>query len=299
MGYTLQEPEIIWPAPSTVGSILKRRGLVPRRRLRRQTPLFKGLQQNVEEPNDTWAADFKGWFKTQNGRRIDPLTITDLASRFLIRCQVVKKTNGIEVRAQFEKAFREYGLPQTIRSDNGPPFASVGLGGLSRLSVWWIRLGIMPERIRPGHPEENASHERFHLTLEQETTKPPKETPLCQQKAFNVFQQEFNGERPHEALDMQTPSERYRPSERLYPERLPEIEYPADFVVRRVRSNGEIKWGGDFAFISSALIGEWVGFKQLEKNIWTVHFGPLCLATFDSNLNQIKRLNEITINKKV
>jgi len=290
-----REPRIIWPSPSTVGSILQRKGLVLPRRLRKRVPQLEGLQQIAKQPNDVWATDFKGWFRTQDGRRIDPLTITDLASRFLICCQAVKKTNGIEVKAQFEKAFREHGLPWAIRSDNGPPFASVGVGGLTRLSVWWIRLGIMLDRIRPGHPEENGSHERMHRTLKQETAQPSKQTPVSQQKAFDVFQGEFNEERPHEALDMQTPVERYRPSKRLYPKRLPEIEYTADFSVRRVRSGGEIKWGGELTYISEALVGEWVGFKRLDETIWAVHFGPLCLATYDSNVKKISRLKTLLL----
>jgi putative transposase len=294
-----REPEITWPAPSTAGSILKRKGLVLPRRLRRRVPLFEGLQQNVEQPNDVWATDFKGWFRTQDGRRVDPLTITDLASRFLLGCQAVKKTNWAEVRAQFEKVFREHGLPWRIRSDNGPPFASVGLGGLTRLSVWWIRLGILPERIRPGHPEDNPSHERMHRTLKQETAHPPAATYGGQQKRFDAFRHEFDTERPHESLGMQTPSERYRSSERLYPKRLPEIEYPADFSVRRVRSKGEIKLGGNLTYISQALIGEWVGLKRLDENTWNIHFGPLCLASFNSISKQLRRLNDISTSKKV
>lgn len=294
-----REPEIIWPAPSTVGSILKRRGLVRLRRLRRRVPLFEGLQQRPEEPNASWATDFKGWFRTQDGKRVDPLTITDLASRFLIRCQSVKKTNGVEIRSQFEKAFREHGMPGRIRSDNGPPFASVGLGGLSHLSVWWIRLGIMPERIRPGHPEENGSHERMHRTLKQETAQPSEKTNRGQQEAFDMFQKEFNYDRPHEALGMKTPSELYRRSDRPYPKRLPAMEYPSDFTVRRVRSRGTIRWAGDMTYVSEALIGELVGLKQSDENEWGLYFGPLCLATLDSKTKQLQKLKVITTTTNV
>jgi transposase InsO family protein len=288
-----REPDITWPSASTAGSILKRRGEVMARRFRRRVPGYGQSLLKADQPNAVWGVDFKGWFRTQNGRRVDPLTISDLASRYLICCQAVKKTNGLEVREQFERVFREYGLPERIRSDNGPPFASIGLAGLSRLSVWWIRLGIKPERIRPGHPEENPEHERMHRTLKQETAHPPKNTSRSQQKAFDQFRREFNDDRPHEALSMQTPSERYQFSRRAYPDRLAEIEYPADYLVRRVRSAGDIKWKGELIYTSQALVGENLGLKQVDEKVWTVHFGPLCLATLDSKTKQLEKIKNV------
>lgn len=284
-----QEPTIEWPAPSTAGGILKRYGLVRLRGRRRRTPLFRGPYERGTNPNAIWAADFKGWFRTQDGRRIDPLTITDWQSRYLIRCQAVQKTNAREIKEEFEQAFREYGLPQAIRTDNGPPFASVGLGGLTRLSVWWIRLGILPERIRPAHPQDNGRHERMHRSLLQEAAQPPKESFWAQQKEFDTFRQRFNQERPHEALEMKTPSDVYLPSQRVFPNRLPEMIYGDEFSVRRVRSNGEIKWAGEFLFISEALVGEYVALKQTSETSWAVHFGPLCLASFNSVTKRLQR----------
>lgn len=285
-----KEPHVSWPALSTAGAILKRRGLTIPRKHRARTPPYQGLCHTGATPNDVWAADFKGWFKTRDGHRVDPLTITDWFSRYLICCQAVESTKGLPVKMQFERAFREYGMPWAIRTDNGPPFASIGLGGLSRLSVWWIRLGIWPERIRPGHPEENGRHERMHKTLKEYTIKPPCYTACAQQMVFNRFQQEYNEERPHESLEMQTPSEWYQTSDRTFPNRLPEIEYGHDFVIRRVRSDGQIKWQGKMLFMSESLIGEFVGLRKMDDEIWTIHFGPLVLATYSSQNQKLCRV---------
>jgi transposase InsO family protein len=285
------EPKKAWPSTSTAGSILKRHGLVKPRRRRLRTPAFLGHSRPVRRPNDVWAADFKGWFPTKDGTRVDPLTISDLSSRFLLRCQGLEHWDSDDVRKQFEVAFREYGMPWVIRTDNGTPFASVALGGLSRLAVWWIRLGILPERIRPGHPEENGCHERMHRSLKQATAKPPKADPGAQQRAFDLFRQEYNNERPHEALGMHTPGEYYRISERSFPNRLPEIQYGPEFTIRRVRSNGEIKWKDELFYISEALIKEPVGLRPVDNDIWLIHFGPVPLATLDWRKKCIKRLN--------
>jgi hypothetical protein len=240
-------------------------------------------------PNDVWAADFKGWFRTRGGKRIDPLTISDWASRYLICCQALQDTASPQVQMRFESAFREYGLPRAIRTDNGPPFASVGLGGLSRLSVWWIHLGIWPERIRPGHPEENGRHERMHRTLKAATAQPPRQTRVAQQAAFDIFRQEYNEQRPHESLGMKTPGEKYRVSQRPFPAHLPEVEYGPDFEVRRVRSNGQIKWAGEMLYMSDALVGESVGLRKIDNEVWSIHFGPLPLATYHSISQQLVR----------
>ena len=200
-----KEPRVAWPAASTVGELLRREGLAHPRPPRRRTPAWLEPLAHAQNPNDVWCADFKGWFLCQNGERCDPLTITDAYSRYLFGCCSVPKTDGPNVRRVMEAAFRTYGLPLAIRTDNGPPFASQGLAGLSRLSVWWIRLGITPERIDPGCPQQNGRHERFHLTLKNETAAPPRISLRAQQQAFARFQHEYNFERPHEALSQQTP----------------------------------------------------------------------------------------------
>jgi transposase InsO family protein len=197
-----EEPAIAWPAPSTTGEILKRHGLVrSRRRRRRAVPQGgTGLCQPAAA-NDQWSADFKGWFRTGDGQRCDPLTIADGFSRFLLRCRVVEQPDDEHSRPVFRSTFREYGLPLALRTDNGPPFASTqALGGLTRLSVWWVKLGITLERIEPGHPQQNGRHERMHETLKQETAWPPRPNGRAQQRAFNDFWYVYNFERPHAAL---------------------------------------------------------------------------------------------------
>ena len=239
-------------------------------------------------PNDLWAADFKGWFRTQDGTRIDPLTVTDCASRYLIRCRTVAKTNGDSVRAQFTAAFQEFGMPKALKTDNGVPFATVGLGGLSELSVWLIKLGITPERIRPAHPEENGAHERMHRTLKQQTAKPPRANAVAQQKAFDRFQSEYNDERPHEAIEMKTPAQVYTPSIRPFPKRLPEIEYPSGSIMRKVTGNGTITFHDKRIYLSNALIDEPVRLKENES-AWHVWYGPVLLGELDLKREMIKR----------
>ena len=210
-------------------------------------------------PRCSWCADFKGWFQTQDGERVDPLTITDAHSRYLLRCQHVAKTSGEQVQAIFEAAFREYGLPQAMRTDNGPPFASRAVAGLSRLAVWWMKLGIVPERIAAGHPEQNGRHERMHRTLKQETASPPAANTRAQQRAFHRFRREYNEERPHEALGMQTPSAVYTRSPRFYPALVREPEYGSAMRVRRVGLRGNFSWKHQHVFVSETLIGEPIG----------------------------------------
>lgn len=281
-----REPLVPWPAPSTVGGLLDRAGLVRRRkRSRRVAPWSQPFAQ-AEHPNDLWCIDFKGWFRTGDGRRIDPLTVVDAASRYFLVCHGLRQPRGPQVRQVLERTFREYGLPRTIRSDNGPPFASVGLGGLSSLSVWWIKLGILPERTEPGHPEQNGRLERLHRTLKAETANPPQSTWQRQQRAFQTFRSSYNQERPHEALGQQPPGRQYQPSVHSYPKRVDSPEYDAGMVVRRVRTNGEIKWQGGKVYLSEALCGEPVGLMPQDDRYWTLYFGPLQIGLLDSYTNR-------------
>jgi putative transposase len=279
-----------WPAASTIGALLAREGLVVPRKKRRRTPPYTQPFAAADAPNQVWCADFKGWFSTQDGTRIDPLTITDAHSRYLLRCQHVGKTNGEQVQGIFEAAFRECGLPQAIRTDNGPPFASRAIAGLSRLAVWWMKLGIVPERIAAGHPEQNGRHERMHRTLKQETATPPAANPRAQQRAFHRFRREYNEQRPHEALGMQTPSAVYRPSPRSYPVRVPEPEYGSAMQVRRVRLRGTFSWKGVEIFLSETLIGETIGLLPEDDRIYTVYLAAFPIARLDSHRQRILAL---------
>ena len=285
-----RHPEIELPAPSTAGEILRRHGLVmPRKRVRRTDPWTRPFE-DCTAPNETWCIDFKGWFRTLDGVRCDPLTITDACSRMLLCCQGLESQRGRLVRRAMERVFREYGLPATMRSDNGTPFASTALGGLSRLSIWWIKLGIMPERIRPGHPEENGRHERMHLTLKAEIIAHPMPSMRTLQKVFDGFRWVFNEERPHEALGQNPPASVYRSSERSYPTRIREIEYASEMTVRRVRSKGEIKWKGGLIYLTEALAGEPVGLVPESENHLAIYFGPLKLCLLDQSTLKIIRI---------
>ncbi len=283
-------PRKPWPAASTIGAMLAREGLVIARKKRRRAPPYTQPFASADGPNQVWCADFKGWFQTQDGQRVDPLTITDAYGRYLLRCQRVAKTDGEHVQAVFEAAFREYGLPQAMRTDNGAPFASRAIAGLSRLAVWWMKLGIVPERIAAGHPEQNGRHERMHRTMKQETASPPKANPHAQQRAFHRFRREYNQERPHEALGMQTPSVVYRPSPRRYPARVPEPEYGSALQVRRVDCRGVISWKGDVVFLSETLIGEPIGLLPEDDRFYTVYFMTSPIARFDSHRRRILAL---------
>ena len=263
-----------------------RAGLVRRRKGRRRTAPWSQPFVQAEQPNDLWCTDFKGWFRTADGRRIDPLTVEDASSRYLLACHGLRQPRGDQVRLVLERAFREYGLPWAIRTDNGPPFASVGLGGLSSLAVWWIKLGILPERTEPGHTEQNGRLERLHRTLKAETASPPQPTWQRQQRAFQDFRSSYNQERPHEALDQQPPARRYRPSVRPYTRRVDSPEYESGTTVRRVRTNGEIKWQGQLVYLSEALCGEPVGLTPQDDRFWTIRFGPLQIGLLDNYTNR-------------
>ncbi len=274
-------PEVPWPAVSTFGEILHRAGLVPSRRYRRRASVVRPPLTQAEAPNHVWTIDYKGQFATLDGILCYPLTLMDLSSRFLLRCQAYCRIATIDVRSLLEATFREFGLPRIIRSDNGAPFASPGLAGLSTLSVWWIRLGIIPETIQPAHPEQNGTHERMHRTLKAEATRPPADNLRAQQRAFDDFRDEYNIVRPHEALGLTMPADTYRLSPRPFPERLPEIVYPEGLAVRSVHTNGCIRWSGREIFLSETLIGEKVAFEPLPGHHVLVRFAHLPLAILD------------------
>lgn len=281
-------PQLVLPAVSTAAEILRRHGLVKVRRRRRRTPLYTQPFGTMSEPNAVWSVDFKGQFRTTRHQRLCyPLTVSDGFSRYLLACQGLRAPTRIAVQRHMECAFRTYGLPWAMRSDNGTPFASPALGGLSRLSVWWIKLGIRPERIAPGHPEQNGRHERLHWTLKQDTAMPPKASLRAQQAAFNRFRDEYNQERPHAALAKRTPAELYWPSPRAYPSRVREPEYPARFSVRRVCGSGEMKWRGEFIYLTQVLAGEPVGLDPIDERHCRLYFGPVPLGIFDTHTKRI------------
>lgn len=278
----VRQPQVDWPAPSTASSILERAGLVRRRRRARRAAPWGEPFAEADKPNDVWCADFKGWFNTADGARCNPLTVVDASSRYLLACRGLTHPRGPQVQRTMERVFREYGLPRAIRTDNGPPFASVGLGGLSPLAVWWVKLGIIPERTEPGHPEQNGRLERLHRTLKAETASPPQKTMHAQQRSFDAFRKQYNQERPHEALAHQTPASQYTASVRSYPSRVPEIEYEVGVTVRRVRTNGQIKWRGGMLYLSEALKGEPVGLSPHDDRHWRIQFGPLQIGLLDT-----------------
>jgi putative transposase len=280
-------PQIHWPVPSTAGSILKKEGLVCKRHFNHHTPPYLDHFKDCAVPNDVWSMDYKGQFRMLDGRYCYPFTLTDNYSRYLLACQGLLHPTYANTQPWLERAFREYGLPQAIRNDNGSPFASVGLGGLSALSVWLIKLWIRPERIDPGHPEQNGRHERMHRSLKEATTNPPKYNLEQQQATFNSFVEEYNNERPHEALNQEVPASYYHPSRRLFPDKLPEVEYASCYTVRQVRSNGEIKWHGEKIYISEALAGEPVGLIQVGERNWEIKFSFHPLGILDESIKKV------------
>ena len=283
----MQYPHDKPPVASTIGEILKHEGLTRPRKKRRRTPLHDKPLAHAEASNDVLSMDFKGWFCTADGERIDPLTVVDNYSRYALCCQALDKCDGDHVQAVLARMFREYGLPRAMRSDNGAPFASHAIAGLSRLSVWLIKLGITVERIPPATPSANGRQERFHLTLQQHTAEPPQATRRAQQREFRRFCHEYNEERPHQALGQRTPASVYRPSLREYPARLPAVEYPTAYERRKVGKIGEIYWRGNRLFVSEVLTGEQVGLEAIDDGIYRVWFGPLELGRFDERKRKI------------
>ncbi len=282
-----RHPGWLWPAASTIGALFAREGLTARRKRRRRTPPGGPLFA-ADAPNDVWALDFKGWFRTGDGARCDTLTLADACSRYLLRCQAVAHPDTEHVWPILDAAFREYGLPLRLRSDNGPPFATTGAGGLSRLSVMVIKAGVLPERIAPGKPQENGRLERLHLTLLQDTASPPAASLRAQAQRFQAFRRIYNEERPHAALGNATPSERHAPSPRRWDGRLRSPE-PEAGALRRVKSNGLISWRGTLVYVSEALGGEPVALAETDGGRWTVHYGPILLGTLADRGDRLSR----------
>jgi transposase InsO family protein len=276
-----EEAGLALPASSTVGSIFDRHGLTQHRRARRH-PLHPGSRPlHAEAPNEVWTADFKGQFRTRDGRYCFPLTVCDAHSRFILDCHGLPQIRREETTRRFQRLFTEYGLPAAIRTDNGPPFATQALCGLSRLSVWWIKLGITHQRIDPGRPQQNGRHERMHRTLKAETARPPEANAARQQRRFDAWRTEFNTCRPHAALDGATPASRYAPSTRAAPAVAPAPEYPGHYERRRVSHHGSIKWSGRELFVSHALNHEILALTEVDDGIWSLYFYDRMLARFD------------------
>jgi len=274
-----------WPADSTAGEILKRAGLTrPKVRRHRVAPYAEPFGA-CRWPNQIWSADFKGDFRMGNGRRCYPLTISDNFSRYLLMCQGLERPSYQATRPWFEWVFREYGMPEAIRTDNGTPFASIALGGVSQLSKWWIRLGIKPERIRLGRPDQNGRHERMHRTLKEAV--PPQADIKAQQRRFDPFLDEYNWQRSHEALGRKTPGSVYCSSPKPYSAILPKIEYDSGVTVRMVRHSGEIKWRGEHIYVSEVLAKEPVGLKPIDTGKWELRYSFHLLGTFDERTKKI------------
>ena len=278
-----QHPATAWPAPSTITALLKRTGrVVARRRTARERAAWAATGLTTPQaPNDVWTADFKGEFRLRSGPYCYPLTVADLQSRFVLGLRALAGTACEPTQAQFVRCFRRYGLPHVLRTDNGVPFgAPAALGGLSAFAVWLIRLGIRPERIHKGVPQENGAHERMHRTLKAETTRPAAATFAAQQRRFDHWRHEFNTERPHEALGLTPPRAHYAASPRPYPRRLPPLDYPLDADVRQVDRIGTIRWHSERVFLSHVLTGEFVGLRETGDAEWTISLGPLRLGYY-------------------
>jgi len=282
-----RHPEWEQPAVSTVALILAREGLVrSRRRYRRAHP---GCPKSKPEgPNDMWGADYKGQFRLKNGQYCFPLTVSDLASRYVLGVDAHPAISLERTVEHFRRLFEAYGLPNRIRTDNGSPFASSALGRLSQLSVWFIKLGIYPELIEPGEPQQNGVHERMHRTLKQEATIPPASSLRAQQRRFDSFREEFNEERPHESLGMKRPGQVYRPSSRSMPKRIEAYEYPSQYLVRRVSRAGTIRVLSKQVFVSQTLEEEQVGLEEVDDGVYDLYFCFYQIGRYDLRVNRIQ-----------
>jgi putative transposase len=274
-------PELAKVGISTIAGVIKRYGLARTQRRRPRIPRYSEPLGACVAPNDVWCADFKGHFALLDRSRCYPLTVSDAASRFLLKCEGMRITDEAHVRVHFERAFVEFGLPSRIRTDNGPPFASRAVGGLSKLAIWWVQLGITPERIEPGHPEQNGRHERMHRTLAEEATRPPSRNLRAQQRTFDLFRHQYNERRPHEALGQKPPASVYTPSRRPMPSSPACPEYGPDQVVRLVDKSGRIRWQMWRVAITHLLAGQPVGARCIADGRWEVRYGPLVLGILD------------------
>ena len=287
-----RHPEWVLPAISTTADILKRNGLIEpkRRRLHRQHP---GCPKTTcQAPNEIWTADYKGHFKMLNGQYCYPLTVCDMHSRYLLGCSAHPAISLEGSKVTFTRLFQTYGLPDRIRTDNGVPFASSAIARLSALSVWWIKLGVYPEQIEPGKPQQNGKHERMHRTLKKEATIPPERHLTAQQKRLSAFQEEYNQERPHESLGMKTPAEVYTVSARKMPEKILPYDYPQHFEVRRVSRNGGIRWHHHRVPVSQTLIEDYIGFEEIDDGVYNVYFRELLIGRFFEEMGIIKDVIE-------
>lgn len=284
-----ERPELKWPADSTAGEILKRAGLVQARTRRRRVAPYSEPFRECCAPNQSWSADFKGDFLLGNGRRCYPLTISDNFSRYLLLCRALERPRQPEVQHWFEWVFRQAGLPEVIRTDNGVPFASLALGGISQLSKWWIKLGIKPERIQPGKPAQNGRHERMHRTLKEAVA--PQRDLQQQQQRYDPFLEEYNWERCHEGLERKTPGSVHCFSRRSYPPKLPEVQYESGITVRQVRHSGEIKWRGELIYVSEVLAKEPVGLKAIDNDKWELRYSFHLLGVLDERNKNIIQAN--------
>ena len=278
-----QFPNLEPPSITTIYNILKREGLIESKHTKRKTSVYKQPFKGVKAANDLWSVDFKGQFPLKNTQWCYPLTIMDHHSRYLLACQGLTTTSTKESKKVFERVFKEYGLPLRIRSDNGVPFASQAPGGLTNLSIWWVRLGIHPERIKPGKPQQNGQHERMHLTLKNAIANDIMGNLEQQQRVLDDFQDAYNNERPHESLGQQLPKDWYTHSEREYPNKLPDIIYPDYFLKRKVSFTGTIYWGNGQIYISNTLKGEVVGMEEVDNDIWDLYFGHIRLGSVNKN----------------
>jgi putative transposase len=290
------QPEIAWPSASTAGMILKRAGLVEARRASRRAPPRLGALTEPCHANHVWAADYKGTVRLGDGSRLDPLTVTDSFSRYLVALSASRRIGGAEAIGVFDRAFDEYGLPAVIRTDNGPPFAAPGPSGLTRLTVGWIKLGIRPERIDPGKPTQNGRHERLHLTLN-ETLDPPAKTLAEQARRFRAFRHDYNTERPHQAIGQKPPATLFAASPRQKPRRPLEPDYPDTAHVRTVRANGEIKWRGSLVYLSTALAGEHVAIEDDGHPAHSVRFFDIPIGRIDPDARRLAKYTSHNDNK--
>jgi len=277
----VKHPTVVLPAASTVGDLLVRHGLVEERRRRRRAAPSPSERIEPKGPNACWSTDFKGQFRLGDRSICYPLTVLDGYSRYLLRCHGMPTPSDELARPVFDAAFREFGLPERIRSDNGSPFAAASFTGLTRLSAWWTTLGIRLERIVPGHPEQNGRHERMHRTLKAEATRPPAGSPRGQQRAFDAFIRTYNEERPHEALENRTPATTYTASPRSYCGKAVEPDYKAHWEIRQADRTGRVTFRGYRIQISSALEGQLLAFEPTDDGLFTIHFFAMRLGTFD------------------